>query len=139
LKGYKINNPNKVVLFYGVCNLCNGTISLLIRLDKRGVLRFSSLQSEFSKSVFKNSNINPTKNFDTVVFIKDSQIFYHSNAVLQIFRELAYPWKVLYVIKYVPVKLRDRIYKFIAKNRYDWFGRRTDCMVPTEEIRKRCI
>ncbi|RPH28434.1 MAG: thiol-disulfide oxidoreductase DCC family protein [Bacteroidales bacterium] len=130
--------PVKIILFDGMCNLCNFSIRFIIKRDKRKLFKFASIQSEVGQSLLKQFNIQ-TENADSVVYIKDDRCFARSAAVLNILKDLGSVWKTFYVFIVIPKFLRDFIYNVIAKIRYRVFGKREKCMIPTDDIRNRFL
>lgn len=129
---------NPVVLFDGVCNLCNASVQFLIRRDKHKRLRFASLQSEFGQETLKKFHL-PEKEFNSFVFLENEKIYLRSAAALRITAYLGGFWVGGQVFWLVPPFIRDAIYNFIAKNRYRWFGKKTECMLPSPELRERFL
>ncbi len=127
-----------VVYFDGVCNLCNSAVNFLIDQDKQGKLKFASLQSEAGKAVLHHSGL-PERDYDSFIFLKNGQLFQKSDAVLEVVRLLGGGWSLLYGFKIVPRAWRDWFYTQIAQNRYRWFGKRTQCRLPTPELRARFL
>lgn len=125
---------NPIVLFDGVCNLCNSSINFIIKNDKKRIFRFAPLQSDISRKLLNRFNLSE-KDFDTVILIQGSDVFTKSSAALQITKQLQFPFNLFIFLKIIPKFLRDKIYDYIAANRYTWFGRRENCMVPTEELK----
>jgi len=123
----------KIILFDGVCNLCNSTIQFIIKHDKKRQFRFTSLQSDLGKQLLKERNINPVK-IDSIILIEPNIAYYHkSTAALEIAKGLngAYPLMSIFLI--IPISLRDWVYDYIAKNRYKWFGKNESCLLPSKE------
>lgn len=127
-----------VVLFDGVCNLCNGSVVFIIKRDAKSKLRFASLQSEYGVEQMKKFNLPPSA-LNSVLLIKGDRLFQKSNAALEIVSMLDGIWPMLYVFKILPRFLRDFIYDWIALNRYRWFGKKEACMIPTPDMRARFI
>ncbi len=127
-----------VVLFDGVCNLCNGSVVFIIKRDAKSKLRFASLQSEYGEEQMKKFNLPPSA-LNSVLLIKGGRLFQKSNAALEIASMLDGIWPILYVFKIVPRFLRDLIYDWIAHNRYRWFGKKEACMIPTQDMRARFL
>lgn len=127
-----------VVLFDGVCNLCNGSVLFIIKRDAKSKFKFASLQSEYGAEQMKKFNLPPSS-LNSVLLIKDGRLFQRSNAALEIASLLDGLWPILYVFKIVPVFLRDLVYDWVASNRYRWFGKKEACMIPTPEMRARFI
>lgn len=133
----KYKNKN-IVLFDGVCNLCNGAINFLIDHDKDNKLLFASLQSDFGQGVLKDYGMN-TSDFDTFVFLKDGKMFTRSQGALEVMNVLGGVWSSLYMFRFVPSFLRDGVYKIVAKNRYRLFGQRDACRMPTPELKAKFL
>lgn len=129
---------NPIVLFDGVCNLCNGAVRFIIGADKREKFRFASLQSESGQSLLRKHGL-PTDSFDSFVLIKGDQCFVKSSAVLNCSKELGGIFRLFYVFIVLPKPLRDFVYDLVAKSRYQLFGRNESCLVPTPALRQRFL
>ncbi len=121
-----------ILLFDGVCNLCNASVQWMLKHDRRGQFRFAALQSEIGQQLLLRHGL-ACEHFDTVVLAVGERIFVRSDAPLEILRRLGGFWRLLYFFKIVPRPLRDALYNFVARNRYRWFGRREECMLPRPE------
>jgi predicted DCC family thiol-disulfide oxidoreductase YuxK len=132
------NNEAPVLLFDGICNLCNSTVQFAIKRDLPGRLKFASLQSHSGQAMLKKFGL-PESDFDSLVFITGGNCFLRSSAVLHVLKELGGGWKLLYIFIVIPRPLRDFFYNILAKNRYKLFGRRTTCMVPSPENKQRFL
>ena len=121
-----MNNKEAFVLFDGYCRLCNGTVRFLHKKDKKHVFQFISLQSERGKQVLEEKDVIQK---NSVVFIYNNSVYFSSDAFIEMIRLLPSPWNLLRVIKYFPKKWRDRIYEFIANNRYRWFAKQKSCVL----------
>ncbi len=127
-----------VVLFDGVCNLCIGSVQWLLRMDRRGVLQFGTLQSEAGTELLRQCGLSEGYN-NSMVVIEGKRAYTDSDAVLRIARHLGFPWSIARIGRIIPKRLRDPIYRFVAESRYDWFGKREQCLMPDEELRARFI
>lgn len=127
-----------VVLFDGVCNLCSSSVIFIIKRDRASKIKFASLQSEFGHEQLRRFNL-PASLLNSVLLIKEGKLYQRSNAALEIARMLDGVWPLLFFFKIVPRFLRDVIYDWIAKNRYQWFGKKEECMIPTPEMKARFI
>jgi len=127
-----------VVLFDGVCNLCNGAVQFILRRDPRGVFRFASLQSEIGQALLRQHQL-PEISVGTIVLIEHGRAYTHSTAALRIARKLPGAWKASYAAILIPAAWRDAVYRYIARNRYRWFGRSEQCMLPRPEHRHRFL
>lgn len=127
-----------VILFDGVCNFCNGTVNFILRQDKKGVFRFAPLQSEAGQKLLHQYHL-PKENFDSFLLIEKGKVYKSSTAGLKLYNKLPWYWKWTQIFWIVPKFIRDGVYDFIARNRYKWFGKKEECMVPTPEVRNRFL
>ena len=125
-----------IILFDGYCNFCNSSINFLLKIDKRKVFLFATSQSVAGKILATKFNL---KSIDSVVLITNGKVYLYSSAIFSIFSKLSYPWKLLSIFKIAPTFLRDAIYKWFAKNRYNLFGKRSVCRIPTTAERERFL
>lgn len=125
-----------VLLFDGVCNLCNATVRTVVRYDDRGVFRFAPLQSPVGEELLRRHGL-PTDEYDSVVLVEAGKTYIRSTAALQVCRRLGLPWSLLASLFVVPAPLRDPFYDLIARTRYRLFGRTDECQVPSPEVRER--
>jgi len=131
-----LNEPAKypsVILFDGFCNLCNGSVDFIINRDRNRSFRFVALQSE--PGIFLRKKFSLPDESDSVILWQNGRFYYYSEAALKIAKRLNYPWPVLGIFKFVPLAIRDAIYKWIARNRYKWFGNRQVCRMPVGDER----
>lgn len=127
-----------VVLFDGVCNLCNGAVNFLIDRDPAATLRFAALQSPAGRTLLAERGMNPEAP-DSVVLVDSEGVWTESDAALRIARCLGWPWRAGAALRAIPRIARDPAYRFIARNRYRWFGRQEACRIPTPELRDRFL
>ena len=131
-----------LILFDGVCNLCNGFVQFVIEHDPAGRFRFAALQSVAGQAVLAahglDANAVATEP-DSVLLELDGQLYSHSDAVLRIARELGGPWRLLLAGYLLPRAWRDAAYRLVARNRYRWFGRQESCWLPTPELKARFL
>jgi predicted DCC family thiol-disulfide oxidoreductase YuxK len=123
-----------IVLFDGICNLCNNAVQFIIKRDPTGYFKFASLQSETGRQLLKQYGIS--QQIDSIIVIENKKVYFKSSAALQICRKLSGFWKFLNVLRVLPPVFRDFFYDKVAKNRYKWFGKGDSCMLPTIEIKK---
>ena len=129
-----------VVLFDGVCNLCNGAVNFILDRDPGARFRFAALQSEAARALLaEHGRIPPTGDPDSVILVEDGRVFEKSTAALRIARRLRGFVKVLWVFVVVPRFVRDFVYGFVARNRYRWFGRKDACRMPTKALKSRFL
>lgn len=128
----------KIILFDGICNLCNSTIIFVIKRDRKNIFQFAALQSEPGQILMKKHRLNPGQ-MDSIVLIEGDKHWKKSAAALRIARELSGIWPALYIFMIIPRFFRDFIYDSIANNRYRWFGKKDQCMIPTPELEEKFL
>ena len=133
-----MNTQHPVLLFDGVCNLCNRSVQFIIKRDRHKRIRFSSLQSNAAKSILKQYSI-PADQFESLVFVDKGKVYTRSAGVFQLMKYLDGPWKWFSILRIVPAFIGDAVYDWVARKRYKWFGKREECMVPTEDLRERFL
>ena len=133
-----METQSKLVLFDGVCNLCNGVVRFVIKRDKLAKLKFASLQSESGQHYLRKFDL-PLSDFETFVFISGSKYYTKSSAALLLFKHLGGLWPLLYGFIIIPKFLRDAVYMLVSNNRYKLFGKQDSCMLPTPELRHRFL
>jgi predicted DCC family thiol-disulfide oxidoreductase YuxK len=126
----------QIILFDGVCNLCNASVQTIIKLDKNKIFHFASLQSKAGKELTKKYSL---ENYDSVCILKNERAYVKSNAAIQILISIGGFYKLIYVAYIMPRVVRDGLYDFIAENRYKWFGKKDSCMIPTQELKERFL
>ena len=134
----RLDAPRAVVLFDGVCNLCNGFVRFVIPRDPLGRIRFAALQSEAARRLMAPTGVT-RGDADSIVLVERERAFVRSEAALRIARQLRFPWPLLYGLVLVPRPIRDWAYDIVARNRYRWFGRRDVCMMPGPETQDRFL
>jgi len=131
-------SQHSIILFDGVCNLCNTAVQFVIRRDQAGHFLFASLQSEEGKKILAENNLPPGE-MQSFILLEDGKAYDRSTAALKVLRKLKGFWPLLYSFMVVPKFIRDGVYQVIAKNRYQWFGKKNECMIPTAELRARFL
>ncbi|PKP28845.1 MAG: thiol-disulfide oxidoreductase [Bacteroidetes bacterium HGW-Bacteroidetes-18] len=133
------NFENKsIILFDGVCNLCNTSVNFVIKHDKKAQFLFASFQSDAAKEILLHFNLE-NLNTDTVILVEDNKIYNKSTAALKIAKHLDGLFKAFYVFIIVPKFVRNWIYGIVAKHRYQWFGKKESCMIPSLELKNRFL
>lgn len=127
-----------VLLFDGVCNLCNESVQWVIRHDPQSKFRFASLQSEAGQQLLRQHNL-PTNELNTVVLIDAGRAYTRSDVPLRIFKKIGGAWPLLTVLRIIPTPLRNAVYDWIARNRYRWFGKKEACWLPTPALKARFL
>jgi predicted DCC family thiol-disulfide oxidoreductase YuxK len=128
----------RIILFDGVCNLCNGAVQFIIKRDKKQQFRFASLQGKAGNEFLKKFDL-PANIYDSFILLEGDKVYKRSTAALRIAKNLSGGWKLLYGLMIVPRFIRDVVYNIIAKNRYKWFGKRNECMIPSPELKDRFL
>ena len=129
---------DSIILFDGVCNLCNSSVQFVIKHDTQQKFKFASLQSDVAKSILHDLAAD-TNSFNSVILVEEGKVHYRSTAALRIAKQLSFPYNLLYAFIIIPPFIRNAVYDYIAKNRYKWFGKQEECWVPTPELADRFI
>lgn len=127
-----------LVLFDGVCNLCNGAVQWIIPRDPYAQISFASLQSPTGHMLATQYGIDPLQ-LDSIIVIADTTAYTASDAILHICTALSWPWPWLRIVRVIPRTWRDALYRVVAHNRYRWFGKRTTCMIPSPAQARRFL
>lgn len=127
-----------VILFDGVCNLCNFFINFVIDRDDQKHFKFASLQSEIAHEFLSESN-QVSHNLESVVLVEGGSIYTKSDAALRILKKIGFPWVLFYPFIIIPKFIRDWVYDWVAKNRYKWFGKSEVCRIPNPDILERFL
>ncbi|MGM5471285.1 thiol-disulfide oxidoreductase DCC family protein [Flavobacteriaceae bacterium LMO-SS05] len=129
----------QLVLFDGVCNLCNASVKYIIKHDKTDLFRFTPLQSEVGQHLIAKYHIDPSKTDSILLYSEKKGIYYKSTAALKIASHLGFPRSSMSIFLIIPPFIRNWVYDYIAKNRYKWYGKRESCMVPTPELQAKFL
>ena len=125
-----------IIIFDGECNLCSGSVKFIIERDKKNYFKFISIQNPKALKLLNDKiDISP----DSVILLKNDKAYIRSRAALKISARLTWPWKIVSLLRIIPSFLLDPLYKIIAKNRYKFWGKRDQCMIPSPEIKDRFI
>jgi len=134
-----MEKEKKIILFDGVCNLCNSTVQFAIKRDKNDIFRYAALQSATGKKLLAERNIDPNA-IDSIILIEPNIAYYtKSTAALEIGKHLKGLHVISSILLWLPESFRNIVYDLIAKNRYKWFGKKDACMIPTDELRGKFI
>lgn len=128
----------KIILFDGVCNLCNGAVTYVIKRDKKNVFKFAALQSEIGLELTSKFNIETSK-VDSIILVVGDKHYEKSSAALYITKNLSGGYPLLFGLMIVPKFIRNAVYDYIARNRYKWFGKTESCMIPTTELKSKFL
>ncbi len=127
-----------VVVFDGICNFCCASVQFVIRHDRDARFRFTPLQSPLGRSLLEQYGIKPD-DVDTILLVHNDRAYERSDALLEIASTFRGPWKLLCIFRLIPRSFRDLLYRGFARNRYRLFGRRDQCLVPTDDIASRFV
>lgn len=129
---------HSIVLFDGVCHLCNGSVNFLLKRDKKECFLFATLQSDSGQALLKQHQLS-TNDLDTVILIQQGQFYTKSTAILRVLKELGRGWQIFYVFILLPRFIRDAIYNLVAHSRYRLFGKNEQCRMPSPDIERRFL
>lgn len=129
-------NETPIILFDGVCNLCNQTVLFILKYERNQNIKFATLQSDAAKKLLRNFKEEMIT--DSVILVEKGKLYQQSTAALHIAKKLKY-FRFFYILIIIPTCIRDLLYRYIARNRYKWFGIKSQCMVPSSELQKRFI
>lgn len=134
-----MESGKKIILFDGVCNLCNSSVQFVIKRDNKDLFRYAALQSEVGQQLVAERHID-TRQVDSIILIERGVAYYtKSDAALEIAKDLGGLWKMSAIFTWVPRSIRNAVYDFVARNRYKWFGKKEACMVPTPELKAKFL
>jgi predicted DCC family thiol-disulfide oxidoreductase YuxK len=135
----KTAEGKKIILFDGVCNLCNSAVQFVIEHDRKDIFRFVALQSELGKEILAYIGID-AKNIDSIILYEPGVAYYYkSSAAIEIARSLGGFWHFGTVFRIIPTRIRNLLYDYVAKNRYKWYGKKESCMIPTHELKAKFL
>jgi predicted DCC family thiol-disulfide oxidoreductase YuxK len=129
----------QLILFDGVCNLCNSSINYVIKHDKNNIFMFAPLQGDAGKKIIQKYNLDTSKTDSIILYKEGKGIVYKSTAALKISSKLGFPINLLSGFLIIPTFIRNWVYDYIAKNRYKWYGKREKCMIPTPELKSKFL
>ncbi len=129
----------KLILFDGVCNLCNASVLYVIKRDKKNIFMFAPLQSYIGKQIIQQYNLEPSKTDSILLYSEINGLSIKSSAALHIAKHLGFPYNLTSIFFIIPPFMRNWVYDYIAKNRYKWYGKKDQCMVPTPELKAKFL
>ncbi|MBI3139213.1 MAG: thiol-disulfide oxidoreductase DCC family protein [Sphingobacteriales bacterium] len=133
-----MNTGHSIVLFDGVCNLCNRSVQFIIKRDKKDRFRFAALQGKTGQALLAKHDL-PSDSFNSFILAEGDRIYTRSTGALQMLKRLGGPWSLCYVFILVPRFIRDGVYNWVARNRYRWFGKKESCMIPTPALKNKFL
>ena len=129
----------KIILFDGICNLCESSVLFVIKHDKKDIFRFVPLQSDLGKEIVKHIGLN-SKHIDSVIVYEPGISYnYKSAAAIEIAKDLGGFFHLGTLFRIIPTGLRNMLYDYIAKNRYLWYGKKENCFIPTDELKSKFL
>ena len=135
-----IPKHKQLILFDGICNLCNSSVLYVIKRDKKNIFLFAPLQSDAGKQIIQKFNIDTSQVDSIILYDPEKESIHHkSTAALKIASQLGFPTNVLAIFLVIPAFIRNWVYDFIAKNRYKWYGKKEACMIPTPELKSKFL
>ena len=134
-----LEKNKKLILFDGVCNLCNASVQYVIKNDKKDVFRYAALQSDVGQIIIEMFKIDRTKTDSILLYSPEKGLAYKSTAALKIASQLGFPRNLMSIFLIVPTFIRNWVYDYIAKNRYNWYGKKEECMIPTKELKSKFL
>ncbi len=136
---FELPKNKKLILFDGVCNLCNSSVQYVIKHDKKNLFMFTALQSDIGQEIINNYSIDTSKIDSILLYTPERGINYKSTAALKIAQHLGFPQNLMTVFFIIPAFIRNWVYDYIAKNRYKWYGKKDACMIPTPELKSKFL
>ena len=135
----QLPKDKKLILFDGVCNLCNNSVQYVIKHDKKDRFRFAALQSDLGKQIIEKEGIDSSKTDSIILYSHENGYKIKSTAALHIAKNLNFPVNLMVLFLIVPAFIRNWFYDYIAKNRYKWYGKQEHCMIPTPELKAKFL
>jgi predicted DCC family thiol-disulfide oxidoreductase YuxK len=135
----KLPKNKHLIIFDGVCNLCNASVQYVIKHDKKNMFLFTALQSDVGQQIIKEHHIDTTKTDSIILYSEERKLSHKSTAALNIAKHLGFPTNLITVFFIIPAFIRNWVYDYIAKNRYKWYGKRDSCMTPTPELQNKFL
>ncbi|OBX26528.1 putative DCC family thiol-disulfide oxidoreductase YuxK [Gelidibacter algens] len=134
-----LGNNKQLILFDGVCNLCDASVQYIVKHDQHDMFRYTALQSDVGKEIIETFNIDTAKMDSILLYSVEKGIYYKSTAALKIASQLGFPRNLMAIFLIVPPFIRNWVYDYIAKNRYEWYGKKEECMIPTAELKSKFL
>ena len=135
----KLPKNKKIILFDGVCNLCDSVVQFIIKRDRKDVFRFVALQSELGQEIINYLGIDQSKTDSIILYEPGHAYYYKAEAALKIGGELGGLYSFLTIFNILPKSFSNWIYDYVARNRYKWYGKKEECMIPTPEMKAKFL
>lgn len=136
---FSIPNDKQIILFDGVCNLCDSAVQMIIKHDTKDVFRFVALQSDLGQKIIQHLGINTQKTDSIILYQPGFAYHYKSEAVLEIAKNLGGIFYFAALFSILPTSVNNYIYEYVAKNRYKWFGKKDACLIQSKEIQAKFL
>lgn len=135
----ELKENQKIILFDGVCNLCDAAVQFIIKHDKNNVFLYAPLQGETGQRILSQYHVDRSKMDSIILYSKDAGVAFKSTAALKIAAKLGFPLNLLAIFLIIPNFIRNWVYDYIAKNRYKWYGKKSECMIPTPQLKAKFL
>jgi len=129
----------KIILFDGVCNLCDATVQFIIKRDRKDIFRFVPIQSDLGQQIIQHIGIDTSKTDSIILYEPGKAYYYKAQAALKIATALGGIFKLMGIFNILPNRLSNSVYDYVAKNRYKWYGKKDECMIPTTQMRAKFL
>ena len=129
----------KIILFDGVCNLCDATVQFIIKHDKHDVFRFVALQSELGQQIVKYIGVDTSKTDSIILYEPGHAYYYKAEPAIKIAKELGGIYSLMGIFSIFPDWFSNKVYDYVARNRYKWYGKKDECMIPTPEMKAKFL
>ena len=129
----------KIILFDGVCNLCDSTVQFIIKHDKKDIFRFVALQSDLGQEVIKYLGVDTSKTDSIILYEPGHAYYYKAEAAINIAKGLGGVYSLMGAFSILPKSLSNTVYDYVARNRYKWYGKKSECMIPTPEMKAKFL
>lgn len=127
-----------IVVFDAQCLLCNSWVQFLLKHDKQGIFQFAAIQGKVGGQLLADAELK-IEGLQTLLLVDGSQSWQHTDAILRVLQALGWPWRLAGVARLIPAPLRDALYRVIARNRYQWFGKSEQCLMPDPAVAMRFL
>lgn len=129
----------KIILFDGVCNLCDATVQRVIENDKKDVFRFAAIQSEIGEEIINHIGIDTAKTDSIILYEPGHAYYYKAEAAMKIAKQMGGWFSIVGWFSFLPEWISNGVYDYVARNRYKWYGKKNECMIPTPEMKAKFL
>lgn len=135
----QLPQDKKIILFDGVCNLCDSTVQFIIKHDKNDIFRFVALQSDLGEKILIHIGLDRSKTDSIILYQPGQAYYYKAEAAFKIANELSGAYSLINIFSFLPNWLTNKVYDYIARNRYKWYGKKDECILPTPEMKAKFL